>query len=667
MDLKKCVFATTALFALCSFANAAPDLKRQQVEKTLLKTADWHLENPVEWLGIRWWHQAPYYDGLLALSNATGDPKYLAHVIDYGERAGWTLSNRPYHADDHAVGHAWLDIYMMDTDKAYRMQPSQNVLDFVVANPLQEERWFGEGEWDDRIVDRWTWCDALYMSPPTLARLWKITGDEKYLRFMDYEYRVTYDELWDPEEKLFFRDSRFIDQRTERGKKIFWSRGNGWVYGGLALLLDVLPEDDLSYPFYENLFLEMTEGVVAAQQPDGLWRPSLRDPQQVKTGEASGTGFFVYGLAWGINRGLLDRETYWPNVVNGWNGLKTRIQSSGMVGYVQPVGFDPRDNISAEDTQAYGAGAVLLAGSEILKALGAKPKKTISELYGEAQKIVDSGKLNRPVGAYIVPRRADDVAWENDKIAFRAYGPALRESTEDSGIDVWTKRVSEPIVRKWYEMEFAGEGSYHQDSGEGYDAFKVGASRGCGGTGVWFRGDFYTANVYKAVHVKNTEPGYLSLSLEYEYDIDGRNLREFKTIYLEEGSYLCQARSHFQGDEEVLDEMEVSVGLVAQAQNASITTGGEALSLWDSMDGYWLATGVRLISGYEAGSVRYQKQATEHGDSLLTAKLDGRDLEFAFGFAWERHSDFENAEDWHDYLKTFETSENARVAINGGP
>lgn len=638
-----------------------------ELKETLLKTADWHLENPVQWLGLRWWHQAPYYDGLLALSKATGEAKYLGHVIEFGERSGWSLSNRPYHADDHAVGHAWLDIYRMDPSMEHRMTQVEKVLDFVVANPIQEELRFGVPVWRDRIVDRWTWCDALYMSPPTLVRLWKITGDEKYLRFMDYEYRVTYDELWDPEEKLFYRDSRFIDQRTERGRKIFWSRGNGWVYGGLALLMDVLPKEDLSYPFYESLYLEMTEGIVAAQQEDGLWRPSLRDPQHVEIGEASGTGFFLYGLAWGINRGLLDRETYWPVVTKGWQGLEGCIQDSGMVGFVQPVGADPRDNVSAQDTQAYGAGAVMLAGSEILKALGAASERSVEDLYAEAQQSAESGEFDQIASAYLVPRRVDDITWENDKIAFRVYGPALRESTEDSGIDVWTKRVSTPVVRKWYETEFAGEGSYHEDTGEGYDVFKVGSSRGCGGTGIWYEGNFYTANVYQAADIKNTDEGSLSITLFYDYGIDGRAVYERKTIYLEEGSYLCQARSRFTGDEEIIESMEVSVGLVPQSSEAPQKGDAAALSLWDSMDGYWLATGVALISGYDASSVRYQAEATEEGDALLTASLDGDQLEYAFGFAWQRHSDFENQEDWHRYLADFEGWEGFEAPIQGGP
>jgi unsaturated rhamnogalacturonyl hydrolase len=206
-------------------------------------------------------------------------------------------------------------------------------------------------------------------APPTLSRLHKVTGDEKYLRFLDQEYRYSYDHLYDPEEHLFYRDANYFEKKTPAGTKTFWSRGNGWVYGGLPLLLESLPADHTTRGFYENLFKEMTGAVVAAQQPDGLWHPSMLDPNEIPLGETSGSGFFIYGLAWGVNNGLLDRATYWPVITRGWTGLMTRIKPDGYVGYVQPVGSAPAP-LGPESVQDYGTGAFLLAGSELLRALG---------------------------------------------------------------------------------------------------------------------------------------------------------------------------------------------------------------------------------------------------------------------------------------------------------
>ena len=205
------------------------------------------------------------------------------------------------------MGHAWLDIYLMNTNRAERLAPMRERLDEVITHPLTEALMFGKKPRTPgvAVTDRWTWCDSLYMAPPTLTRLYAATGDSKYLEFLDREFRFTCESLWDKQEKLFFRDATFFDKKTPSGKKTFWSRGNGWVYGGLCLVLESLPKEHPTRAFYENLFKEMTQSVLATQQPDGLWRPSLLDPEQIPIGETSGSGFFVFGLAWGVNHGVL--------------------------------------------------------------------------------------------------------------------------------------------------------------------------------------------------------------------------------------------------------------------------------------------------------------------------------------------------------------------------
>jgi rhamnogalacturonyl hydrolase YesR len=659
--LLKSVALSIALFTQSALADSS-SLDAEQVSQTLHKTATWHLENPVDRVTLRWWHIAPYYDGLIALSKATGDPTYLAHVIDYGERSGWSLGHRTYFADDQAVGHAWLDVYAMDPSKSERLEETKKLMDFVVDNPIQEDLRIGaERPTPKYVLDRWTWCDALYMGPPTLLKLSNITGDQKYLRFMDYEYRVTYDELWDPQEKLFYRDSRFITQRTDNGEKIFWSRGNGWVYGGLAIILEELPQDDLSRPFYEKVFIEMTQGVLRTQQPDGLWRPSLNDPEHVTEGESSGTSFFLYGLAWGINNGYLDKEAHWPRVVKGWNALMTRIQPSGMLGYVQPVGADPRNNIRADYTQVFGAGAFFLAGSEILVALDAESDVSSEELYQKAQAMQSNGSFDRSIGAYVIPSRKFDLAWENDKVAFRVYGPDLKDSAEDSGVDVWSKRVNTPVVQKWYREEREDGKSYHVDHGEGLDAYKVGAARGCGGTGIWYNGKLYTSNVYVAGYVMNTGPEVARMVFEYVYDIDGKTVKEEKMIELEEGSYLCRAQSRFSGDTEILDDMKVAIGLTPQTDSAEIESKANVLSMWDEVGGSPLGTAVAPIKDYDTDSIEIILPTEDQPDALILCRATGTKktwwgesqptLWYAFGYGWEPQTGMDNHSQWKKYLK----------------
>lgn len=621
-----------------------------EVKAALVKSGDWHLKNPYWHVALRWWHMAPYYDGLLALSDVTGNPRYLSAVIAIGEQVGWCPADRVYHADDHAVGHAFLDIYQMDESRKDRLHEIKERMDYVIANPILEPLKIGRKENTRSMSDRWTWCDALYMAPPTLARLSAITGDQKYLRFMDLEYRYTYDELWDPEEKLFYRDSEYISKQNPNGNKIFWSRGNGWVYGGLALLMDYLPKGDLARPFYEKLYLEMTDGILRSQQPDGLWRPSLRDPDEVPIGESSGTGFFVYGLAWGINNGLLDKESYWPHVVRGWKGLMARVQPNGMVGYVQPVGSDPQNNVTADKTQVYGAGAFFLAGAEILEVLGADSDKPQSELYAEAQSLVENNFWKREVGGYVIPQR-DDIAWENDRIAFRVYGPKLKSSVENSGVDVWTKRVEYPIIDKWYQKQFSGEGSYHEDTGEGYDGYKVGAARGCGGTGLVYNNKLYTANTYNVGNVLYDLDGIVRLRFDYTYDIDDKLIHERKYITLRKNEYLCEAESRFWGDTNLLDSVKFATGLTAQRDDANVRQERSILLMIDQLNDSDLWTAVRIVSGLDSETFTLNDQIGEKGDTLLVGSFEeGYTVRFLFGYNWEKHSGFRNEADWLAYV-----------------
>ncbi|KAA6315188.1 Beta-galactosidase, partial [termite gut metagenome] len=182
-----------------------------------------------------------------------------------------------------------------------------------------------------------------------------------------------YDLLYNKDEHLFARDLNYViknngnDRYEANGKKIFWSRGNGWVMGGLVRILKELPANYPERPFYEKLYKEMAAKIKSLQQADGLWRASLLDPDSYPGGEVSGSGFFCYALAWGINNGLLEKDAYLPAVEKAWIALNTCVNHEGRIGWVQPIGADPRKDFNADSWEVYGTGAFLLAGSEVIK------------------------------------------------------------------------------------------------------------------------------------------------------------------------------------------------------------------------------------------------------------------------------------------------------------
>jgi unsaturated rhamnogalacturonyl hydrolase len=217
MMLARFLLPLAGLVAL-SVAPVAAKPTANEVRSLIRLAARDHLAHP-SGVDINHWVIAPFYDGLLRAGFATDDPSLIAAVVDFGQQGGWMPGYRFYHADDVAVGHAWLDLYRLDPASKERLGPIQGRLDHIIAHPITEEL----NDFTAKpktpgveVTDRWTWCDALYMAPPTLARLFALTGDAKYLTFLDQEYRFCYDRLYDKDARLFYRDSRFAGPK---GKK----------------------------------------------------------------------------------------------------------------------------------------------------------------------------------------------------------------------------------------------------------------------------------------------------------------------------------------------------------------------------------------------------------------------------------------------------------------
>jgi rhamnogalacturonyl hydrolase YesR len=280
-----------------------------------------------------------------------------------GNRNRWLPGPRYRLADDHAIAQTYLDLSRITGDSTF-YAAFRDTADRVISSaPNWTESY--------QVIDYW-WCDALFMSPPALAKLAAATGDHRYLVLMDRLWGETYDLLYDREERLFSRDIRYKIQpdgsgpRERNGEKIFWSRGNGWVLAGTARLIDALPSSFENREFYVGVFREMASRIAELQPANGLWRPSLLDPQSFPSGESSGSGFFCFALAWGINNDVLDRATFLPVVRSSWSALLANLDENGRLGFVQRIGEKP-EMISPDDWEVYGTGAFLLAAGEILK------------------------------------------------------------------------------------------------------------------------------------------------------------------------------------------------------------------------------------------------------------------------------------------------------------
>lgn len=175
----------------------------------------------------------------------------------------------------------------------------------------------------------------------------------------------TYHHLYDWTNHLFFRDDSYFGKQEANGTKVFWGRGNGWVLAGIANILELLPKDSGLRPFYVQLFVELAAQLSKLQDDQGFWHASLLDPDSYPSPETSSTALITYGLAYGLNHHLLD-TSYLPVVRKAWKALTSTVDQNGKVGWVQPIGADPK-KVTREMTAVYGVGAFLMAGTEIIK------------------------------------------------------------------------------------------------------------------------------------------------------------------------------------------------------------------------------------------------------------------------------------------------------------
>jgi rhamnogalacturonyl hydrolase YesR len=327
--------------------------------------AEWQLAHPSQHPPYDW-TQAPFWIGLNAFAPMSSDPaRYLGAVERHGAGIHWRPGLRPLCADDHAITQSYFMHHKAEPDPK-KIEPALRLFDQVMLYPYDESLEFEDWE---KTWRQWTWCDALFMSPPALALAAQATGDRKYLDFMNKMWWKTTDYLYDKEEHLYYRDSRFFNERSPNGRKVFWSRGNGWVLAGTARVLEAMPRDYAERPRYERLFREMAAKIATLQGSDGYWRSNLLDPQALPNPETSGTAFYTYALAWGVNHGLLDRPTYEPVIRRGWQALVRAVHPDGKLGWVQRIGDQPGAT-TADTTEIYGVGALLLAGTEVGRLLG---------------------------------------------------------------------------------------------------------------------------------------------------------------------------------------------------------------------------------------------------------------------------------------------------------
>jgi unsaturated rhamnogalacturonyl hydrolase len=344
------------------------DLNKTDVKTVLKAVADWQIKTPLTHDPADWTNAA-LYAGMVEWAGIACDDSYYEWLKNICEKNGWSYMIRKeppgkYHADDYCVGQTYIELYRKYKDKRM-ITPMKEYFESILKNPATGDLKFENTDnyWS---TQRWSWCDALFMGPTVWAKMANVTGRKKYLDFMYSEYKVTTDYLFDRDEDLYFRDSNYFTKREANGQKVFWGRGNGWVFAGLPIIIRELPPKYEHKDYFVSIYKLMAAKLLKLQSADGFWHASLLDPESYPNPEMSATAFFVYGMAWGVNSGYLDRKTYLPAIIRGWKSMVTSVWPDGRVGFIQPIGADPK-TVTREMTEVYGVGGFLMAGTEITK------------------------------------------------------------------------------------------------------------------------------------------------------------------------------------------------------------------------------------------------------------------------------------------------------------
>jgi rhamnogalacturonyl hydrolase YesR len=349
------MLASVSLFAVAQ--SAAPLPARPEILALMHRVDTWQLAHPVMPPTDRNWERGTWYTGVMEAWKATHDKAFFNQALDWGKQNEWQVGTEPRGANRLFCSETWIELYLNKKIPAMIEPTSKWLATPGPYSPAGETRWY--------LDAGQPYVDSLY-GASSLAMLARATGKQEYLPMMRSFFDDITGVLWDKESGLYYRDPSFIGKSTTHSKKIFWSRGNGWAFAGIARILEYLPQNDPDRPKYLAIYERMASELIKRQSSDGFWRANLDDSADIPNPESSGTAFFCFGLAWGINHHILDRGEFLPATEKAYAALANAVSPEGKVLWGQLVDSKPNPALR-ESTHEYVTGAFMLAASEVYK------------------------------------------------------------------------------------------------------------------------------------------------------------------------------------------------------------------------------------------------------------------------------------------------------------
>ena len=391
--MKKLIFLTLALFALANLQAQTP----QEVLKVAQRANDYFMKKysdptvPTNVNRIRpssLCTRAVYYEGLMELYKVDPQQRYIDYTDRWADFHKWTPRNgiTTCDADDQCCEQTYLDRYMMTKD--------EKMIVHVKENLAHQMKTGNDKKANGELYGWWTWIDAIQMAMPVYSKMFRITGEQKYIDHAMRMYTWSRDTLagglFNTVEGLWWRDADYVPPYKEKdGNNCYWSRGSGWVYAALVKVMEDLEAvmktntkaKKAAKKYYKSLkkdFILMSQGLLSCQREDGFWNPSLMSEANYGGKELTGTSLFLYGMSWGMNHGILKAKQYKPACDRAWNAMvKDAVHQDGFLGWVQGTGKDPSAGQplaydKVPDFEDYGTGCFLLGAVEYYKVINNK-------------------------------------------------------------------------------------------------------------------------------------------------------------------------------------------------------------------------------------------------------------------------------------------------------
>jgi rhamnogalacturonyl hydrolase YesR len=327
------------------------------------------------------WTRAVYYEGLMELYKVDAQQRYIDYTDLWADFHKWTPRNgiTSCDADDQCCEQTYLDRYMMTGQ--------EKMIVHVKENLAHQMKTGNDRKANGALYGWWTWIDAIQMAMPVYSKMYRITGEQKYIDHAMRMYTWSRDTLagglFNTQEGLWWRDADYVPPYKEKdGNNCYWSRGSGWVYAALVKVLEdleAMPKlSKQSKKYYKSLkkdFVLMSNGLLKCQREDGFWNPSLMSEANYGGKELTGTALFLYGMSWCLNHGLLKNKQYKPACDRAWKAMvKDAVHPDGFLGWVQGTGKDPSAGQplaydKVPDFEDYGTGCFLLGAVEYYRLL----------------------------------------------------------------------------------------------------------------------------------------------------------------------------------------------------------------------------------------------------------------------------------------------------------